>query len=106
MSLCFDMGNAARVVGADAGLLETMEQLWPRIGYLHYRDLVGRRSPEALGDGTLDFETIGRFATSRGFSGWAVVELDSSAGAGYTRTPLENTRISCEIMRRTLGVAR
>ena len=82
-----------------------MDQLWARIGYLHYRDLVGRRSPEALGDGTLDFEAIGQFATSRGFSGWAVVELDSAVG-GYTRTPLENVRISCEIMRRTLGVPR
>jgi sugar phosphate isomerase/epimerase len=104
VSLCFDMGNAARIVGD--GLLETMEQVWSRIGYLHYRDIIGRRSPEALGDGDLDFDAIGRLARSRGFAGWAVAEIDPSPGTPYARSPLDDARISCAVIRRTLDVAR
>ncbi|MBI3969990.1 MAG: TIM barrel protein [Chloroflexi bacterium] len=104
LSLCFDMGNAARVVTLER-LMETMEQLWDRIGYLHYRDIIGKRSPEALGDGDLDFDEIGRLARSRAFSGWAVAELGpGSSAADYARSPMEDARISCEVMRRTLGV--
>lgn len=101
LSLCFDIGNAARALDAVA-LRGTMERHWERIGYLHFKDIKGESLAEALGEGDVDFGPVGALARSNGFRGWATAEIEPAAGMVATRSVAEDARLSCDFIRRVL----
>ncbi|MGH2369363.1 MAG: sugar phosphate isomerase/epimerase family protein [Chloroflexota bacterium] len=103
LSLCFDIGNAARVLPGPA-LFEALGRHWDRIGCLHYKDIKGGRNTEALGDGEIDFAAISSLARERRFRGWAVAEIEPGRNTAPTRTVLEDARLSQAVICRTLGI--
>lgn len=103
LSLCFDIGNAARALPGTA-LPAAMARYWDRIGYLHFKDILGETLAEALGDGEIDFGPIGQLARERGFRGWASAEIEPARGMVANRTVLEDARLSAGFIRQTLGL--
>ena len=104
LSLCFDIGNAARGLPGDA-LAATMERYWPRITYLHFKDPKGDTLAEALGEGDVDFAPIGALAARLGFQGWATAEIEPAPNMVTRRTVAEDSRLSCTFIRQTLSAA-
>ena len=104
LSLCFDIGNAARGLSGDA-LREAMARSWDRIGYLHFKDIKGDTLAEALGDGEIDFAPVGELARARGFQGWASAEIEPARGMVAHRSVLEDARLSCQFIRTLLRTA-
>ena len=101
LSLCFDIGNAAR--GLDGGALrEALARYWERIGYLHFKDIKGDTLAEALGDGEIDFAPVGELARARGLHGWASAEIEPARGMVAHRSVLEDARLSCQFIRQLL----
>ena len=102
LSLCFDIGNAARPLSGPA-LVATMERFWDRIGYLHFKDIMGDTLAESLGEGEIDFAPIGALARQRGFHGWASAEIEPAKGMVAHRSVAEDARLSAHFIRTTLG---
>ena len=102
LSLCFDIGNAARPLPG-AALVSCMERFWDRIGYLHFKDIRGDTLAESLGEGEIDFAPIGALARRRGFCGWAAAEIEPARGMVAHRSVAEDARLSARFIRATLG---
>jgi inosose dehydratase len=103
LSLCFDIGNAARALPG-AALGSAVERYWDRIGYLHFKDIKGETLAEALGEGEIDFAPIGRLAQQRGFRGWATAEIEPARGMVASRSVAEDARLSCQFIRDVIGI--
>jgi inosose dehydratase len=102
LSLCFDIGNAARALQGDA-LAAAMERHWGRIGYLHFKDPKGDTLAESLGEGDVDFQPVSDIVRRRGFRGWATAEIEPAAGMVVHRSVAEDARLSCDFIRRAMG---
>jgi len=75
-----------------------------RIVFVHLRDQgADGRWSEALGEGAMDYEAIGRALREIGFTGPAVVELAHERDFAPTRPIRESLRLSREFVRRVLG---
>lgn len=91
VSLCFDTGHHAFW---DQDVLAYMEKIWPRIGYIHLKNVDpvvrARVLSGALGvnasfdhgvmcalpDGAVDIQAVLRLITTKGFTGPVIVEQD------------------------------
>lgn len=51
-----------------------MTRYRPLINHIHYSDLDDRFKPQAMGEGTMDFDAATRYLVKSGYSGWLVVE--------------------------------
>src|SRR5690606_3054950 len=105
IDLCFDTGHHAFW---DQDVLAYMEKTFPRIAYMHLKNVDGavRRRVLAgrlsiadsygagvmcpLPDGVVDISAVMRLLAERNFTGPIVVEQDVAAGAA--QTPLELAR--------------
>ena len=103
LSLCFDIGNAARALQGEA-LTAALQRYWPRIAYLHFKDPKGDTLAETLGEGDLDFAPIGALATRLGFHGWATAEIEPAPNMLATRPVAEDARLAAHFIRHTLSL--
>jgi inosose dehydratase len=112
VDLCFDTGHHA-FWGQD--VLAYMEKVWPRIAYMHLKNVDGavrRRVLDGtltvaasygagvmcpLPDGVVDIRAVMRFLEANGYDGPVVVEQDVAATA--TETPLQLARRNLAYMR-------
>ena len=68
VTLCYDVGNA---VGAGYDAAPEIRSLTTeRIGYIHMKDT----DSQALGEGRVDFEAVGKAIKEIGYEGWFVLE--------------------------------
>jgi sugar phosphate isomerase/epimerase len=75
-----------------------------RVVFVHLRDQhVDGRWSEALGEGDMDYDAIGRALRNVGFSGPAVVELAHERDFVPTRPIRESLRLSLDFARRVLS---
>jgi sugar phosphate isomerase/epimerase len=75
-----------------------------QIVFLHLRDQrADGRWSEALGEGDMDYQAIGRALERIGFSGDAVIELAHERDFQPTRPLRESLKISRQFVRQTLG---
>lgn len=102
IDLCFDTGHHAFW---DQDPLAYMQRVFPRIAYMHLKNVDGAVRQRVLDgqlsvadsygagvmcplpDGVVDIQAVMRLLTDRGFSGPIVVEQDAAADA--TETPLQ-----------------
>jgi sugar phosphate isomerase/epimerase len=75
-----------------------------RIVMLHIRDYrIGGDRTEALGEGNVDYWSLGKLLEETGFKGEFVVELAIPAGKQPTRPVSELLKISREHLQDTIG---
>jgi sugar phosphate isomerase/epimerase len=75
-----------------------------RIVYLHLRDQKADGLwPEAMGEGDMDYVSIGKALREIGFSGEATIELAHEKGFELTRPLRETWKMSREYVRKTMG---
>ncbi|MFB3920552.1 MAG: sugar phosphate isomerase/epimerase family protein [Terriglobia bacterium] len=75
-----------------------------RIVFLHLRDQgADGKWTEAMGEGVMNYPTIGKALEEIHFSGDAMIELAHERGFKLTRPLRENWKISREYVRKTLG---
>jgi sugar phosphate isomerase/epimerase len=75
-----------------------------RIVFLHLRDQkVDGKWSEAMGEGDMDYEAIGKALHDVGFCGPAVIELAHEGNFKLTRPLRESLKISREFVRKTMG---
>jgi inosose dehydratase len=98
--ICLDIAHFA-VAGGDP--IEFFKSHQDRIAMVHLKDWVDDPSTEIcgkkgrfceLGEGRVDVDGFLSAATEAGYTGWLVVELDST-----TRTPLDSAKLSYEYLR-------
>ena len=70
-----------------------------RIIYLHLRDQLGDRWPEALGEGDQDWVELGRTLRDIGFDRYVGIELAHERDTQFTRTMGENFALSLRNLR-------
>jgi sugar phosphate isomerase/epimerase len=75
-----------------------------RVNYLHLRDSRDRRWTEALGEGDVDYASLGRTLEEIGFAGAVVIELAFPPGFVATRPLRDSLRLSREHVRATMGL--
>ena len=81
-----------------------IEKYGPQIVFLHLRDQDSQGAwSEAMGEGNMDYVSIGRALSQIPFRGDAVIELAHPAGLRLTRPLRESLKMSREFVRRTLG---
>lgn len=91
-STCIDADDYARMLeGIDAEILgwcpdifhicaggmdpvETLSRYRPLINHVHYSDLDRALVPQAMGEGSMDFDAVTRYLVDTGYQGWLVVE--------------------------------
>ena len=54
--------------------VELLKEYRPLIRHMHYSDFDQSITPQAMGQGIMDYETITRYLVETGFEGWLVVE--------------------------------
>jgi sugar phosphate isomerase/epimerase len=85
--------------------IDFLKKYGQQICFLHLRDQLSTgRWPEALGEGNVDFEEIGRTLKSINFSGDAVIELAFENDFTPTRPLKETLKMSREYLRKTTGM--
>ncbi len=82
--------------------LRFLEKYWHRLRFIEFKDW----HPETdlntcVGEGRCDWEAVFEIIKQNGYNGWITVEQN---GPSRDRTPLEWARISCEFIRKGLGV--
>lgn len=90
-----------------AGLnpIEFLKKYGNQICFLHLRDqLANGKWPEALGEGNVDFEEIGRTLKDINFRGDAVIELAFENDFTPTRPLRETLKLSREYLRKKMGI--
>ena len=84
--------------------VEFIRRYGEQIVFLHLRDQHADGAwSEAMGEGDMDYEAIGRALGETGFAGDAVIELAHEAGFELTRPLRESLKMSREFVRNTLG---
>ena len=107
VNLVFDTGHFALGAGTADTVLETMERLASRIGYVHFKDWSAHTAAEVaaaeldyfeavakgvfceLGQGDVDFPAVRDWLLRNGYTGYVTVEQDVVAGLG---SPFESAR--------------
>ncbi len=75
-----------------------------QIVFLHLRDQkADGKWSEAMGEGDMDYEAIGKALHDTGFKGDAVIELAHERGFELTRPLRESLRVSRQFVKETLG---
>jgi sugar phosphate isomerase/epimerase len=92
------------LVQADVDPIEFLLQHAERIVFLHLRDQKRDKTwVEAMGDGDMDYDAVGRTLKQIQFSGDAVIELAHPKGLKLTRPLREDLKISRQFVRDKLG---
>ena len=60
--------------GGDMDPVETMTTYRSLINHIHYSDLDSALTPQAMGEGDMDFASATRYLRESGYTGWLVVE--------------------------------
>jgi sugar phosphate isomerase/epimerase len=92
------------LVRAGVDPVKFIRQFSKRIVFLHLRDQnADGRWSEAMGEGTTDYDAIGKALHEVGFHGLAVIELAHERTFKPTRPIRESLKISREFVRRVMG---
>jgi sugar phosphate isomerase/epimerase len=96
-----DLNWLVRAGGDPADFIRRYGQ---RIVFLHLRDQNADGTwSEAMGEGNMDYDAIGKALHSIHFSGDAVIELAHERGFKLTRPLRESLKMSREFVKKTLG---